>query len=65
MPTAAWTRFDAGIDYTIDANAGHDWLVFVKGRNLGNEEIRLATSYLRGFAPEAGRSIEAGVRYRF
>ena len=40
-------------------------MIFIKGRNLANEEIRLSTSYLRGFAPEAGRSVEAGVRYRY
>lgn len=65
LPTAAWTRFDVGMDYTLDVANGHEWLLFVKGRNLGDEDIRLSTSYLRGFAPEAGRSVEAGVRYRY
>jgi iron complex outermembrane receptor protein len=63
--TDAWTRVDAGVDYTLIGSSGHEWLLFIKGRNLGDEEIRLSTSYLRGFAPEAGRSVEAGVRYRY
>jgi len=40
-------------------------MLFARGRNLGDEEIRLSTSYLRGFAPEAGRSLEVGVRFRY
>ena len=35
------------------------------GAPLGDEEIRLSTSYLRGFAPEAGRSVETGFRFSF
>jgi iron complex outermembrane recepter protein len=63
--TDAWSRLDIGADVTIDNGNIGEWLLFVKGRNLGDEEIRLSTSFLRGFAPEAGRSVEAGVRYRY
>lgn len=62
--TDGYDRVDAGVDYTITSNNG-ELLLFLKGRNLGDREIRLASSYLRGFAPEAGRSFEAGMRYRF
>lgn len=65
LASDAWTRVDIGADYTFDIGNQGELLVFVKGRNIGDEEIRLSTSYLRGFAPEAGRSVEAGVRYRF
>jgi iron complex outermembrane recepter protein len=64
IETDGYDRIDAGVDYTI-ASDGGELLLFLKGRNLGDEEIRLASSYLRGFAPEAGRSFEAGMRYRF
>ncbi|MES2626193.1 MAG: TonB-dependent receptor [Pseudomonadota bacterium] len=64
IATDGYDRVDAGIDYTIDSSNG-ELLLFLKGRNLGDQEIRLASSYLRGFAPEAGRSIEAGMRYRY
>ncbi len=63
--TDAWSRLDAGVDYTVVTTRGDEWLLFIKGRNLGDQEIRLSTSHLRGFAPEAGRSVEAGVRYRY
>ena len=63
--TAAWTRVDIGADYRLPQVTTGELLLFIKGRNLGDEEIRLSTSYLRGFAPEAGRSLEAGIRYRY
>jgi iron complex outermembrane receptor protein len=63
--SASWSRLDIGADYTMNTGRGGEWLVFIRGRNLGDENIRLSTSYLRGFAPEAGRSVEAGVRYRY
>lgn len=62
--TNSWTRLDAGVDYRISTGAG-ELLVFITGRNLGNQEIRLSTSYLREYAPEAGRSLETGIRYRY
>ncbi len=65
ISTDSWSRVDAGADYTVNTSRGGEWLMFIKGRNLGDKEIRLSTSYLRGFAPEAGRSVEAGVRYRY
>jgi iron complex outermembrane receptor protein len=63
--TDAWTRLDLGADYTLKAGADGKVLLFVRGHNLTNEDIRLSTSYLRGFAPEAGRSLETGIRYTF
>jgi iron complex outermembrane receptor protein len=40
-------------------------MLFARGRNLGDDEIRLSTSFLRGFAPEAGRSLEVGIRLSY
>lgn len=65
LPTDQWTRVDVGADYRLSAGDRSELLLFVKGRNLGDEEIRLSTSFLRGFAPETGRSVETGLRYRF
>jgi iron complex outermembrane receptor protein len=65
LGTDGWTRFDIGADYTFAMAGGGELMLFAKGRNLGDEEIRLSASFLRGFAPEAGRSVEAGLRYRF
>jgi iron complex outermembrane receptor protein len=40
-------------------------LVFIKGDNLLDEEVRNHTSLLKGFAPEPGRSFQAGLRFQF
>jgi iron complex outermembrane receptor protein len=37
----------------------------VAGRNLLNEDIRLATSYVKDTVPMPGRSFYAGMRVRF
>lgn len=62
--TAAYRRWDLGADYRLAVAAG-ELTLFVTLQNLQDEEIRLSTSFLRDVAPEAGRSIEAGLRYRF
>ena len=40
-------------------------MTFLKFKNITDEEIRLSTSFLRDVAPEAGRSVELGIRYSF
>lgn len=65
LPTEGYTRWDAGIGYQFDLPAGARAQLFLKARNITDDEIRLATSFLRGYAPESGRSLEAGVRLRF
>lgn len=63
-PTEGYNWWDANLSYTWDRN-GTDIEVFLNGANLGNEEARVATSYLKDFAPLPGRSIEAGLRIYF
>ncbi|MEH6559591.1 MAG: TonB-dependent receptor [Oceanicoccus sp.] len=64
--TAGYTRWDVGADYRLPGIGADDTLVlFVKANNLTDEEIRLSTSFLRNYTPEAGRSIVAGLRYSF
>lgn len=62
--TDGYTRVDAGVQYALRV-AETDATLFLRGRNLGDREIRNATSFLRNFAPEPGRTIEAGVRWVF
>ena len=62
--TRGYTRWDAGVDYRLPLG-GSELVLFVAGHNLGDEEIRLSTSFLRDVAPEAGRSVEAGLRLHF
>ncbi|MEH6608518.1 MAG: TonB-dependent receptor [Halioglobus sp.] len=60
-----YTRWDAGIDIQLNAGTLPPIELFLKLKNISDEEIRLSTSFLRDIAPEAGRSIEAGVRFNF
>ncbi len=63
--TDGWTRWDIGADYRFQIADASDVLLFLKWKNIGDDEIRLSTSFLRNFAPEAGESIEAGIRFTF
>jgi iron complex outermembrane receptor protein len=62
--TDAYTRWDLGAEYRLPF-AESEMVAFVNFRNITDEEIRLSTSFLRDVAPEAGRSIEAGIRFSF
>lgn len=64
-PTASYTRVDGEIAYRLPLGARDGSLqFFVQGRNLLNEEIRLATSFIKDVAPQPGRSVLVGVRGR-
>jgi iron complex outermembrane receptor protein len=62
--TRGYDRVDAGVSYTLPV-AQTEALLFLRGTNLTDRTIRASTSFLRDFAPEPGRSLEAGVRLRF
>lgn len=59
--TDGYTRWDMGADYRFNVTDDSDLLVFMKWKNIGDEEIRLSTSFLRNFAPESGESIEVSM----
>ncbi|MFK8048618.1 MAG: TonB-dependent receptor [Halioglobus sp.] len=63
--TEGYTRWDIGADYQLQFAENNQVIVFLKWKNIGDEEIRLSTSFLRNYAPEAGESIEAGLRFMF
>ncbi|MFT4996726.1 MAG: iron complex outermembrane receptor protein [Flavobacteriales bacterium] len=63
--TDGYTRWDAGMDYRFGKQDSQNALVFLKVKNITDEEIRNSVSVLRDQAPEAGRSIVAGVRISF
>ena len=63
-PTDGYTKWDIGADYRLATGAG-DMNLFIAFNNITDEEIRLSTSFLRDVAPEAGFSVEAGVRWMF
>jgi len=57
--TAGYTRIDLGAAYRF---ASVPLTLFVQGRNLTNEDIRIHTSYLKDLAPPPGRSWFLGLR---
>ncbi len=63
--TDGYTRWDLGVDYRFSLIDDTEMLAFLKWKNISDEEIRLSTSFLRNFAPEAGESVEAGLRFTF
>ncbi|WP_250461350.1 TonB-dependent receptor [Microbulbifer litoralis] len=63
-PTDGYTRMDLTARYNVELG-NTDAVVFASARNLLDEEIRNSTSLLRDYAPEMGRSVEAGVRFVF
>jgi iron complex outermembrane receptor protein len=63
--TDGYTRWDIGADYRFSVTDDSDLLVFMKWKNIGDEEIRLSTSFLRNYAPESGESIAVGIRFTF
>ena len=62
--TPGYTLVNADLAYGFDVANG-ELEVFVQGRNLGDEEIRQHTSFLKDLAPLPGRSISFGVRVFF
>jgi len=65
LETDGYTRWDIGANYSMPISESSELTLFARGRNLTDEEIRLSTSFLRGFAPEAGRSVEVGLRFSY
>ena len=63
--TDGYTRWDLGADYRWQMPGDTELLVFGKWKNIGDEEIRLSTSFLRNYAPQAGESFEVGLRFMF
>jgi iron complex outermembrane receptor protein len=62
--TEGYNWFNANLAYNWSLGET-DLQVFLDGSNLGDEEARVATSYLKEFAPLPGRTIEAGIRIYF
>ena len=63
--TAGYFLLNVGVNYQVKAYQNASLMVFAKGNNLLDQNIRNATSYLRNFAPEAGRGAEVGFRLSY
>jgi iron complex outermembrane receptor protein len=62
--TPGYTRVDAEVSYGWSLGGDRRATLFLQGRNLLNEDIRLATSFVRDVVPMPGRSAYAGLRIR-
>ena len=64
LPTASYTKLGLLVTYKFRVGAT-DWLAYLRGDNLTNQDIRYASSVVRDIAPEGGRSVMVGLRTRF
>jgi len=62
--TPGYTMVNLRAAYEFDVGSS-TMEAFIQGRNLGNVDARVATSYLRDFAPLPGRNVIVGIRGRF
>lgn len=62
--TEGYHRFDASLGWALDI-AANRYSVMLRGRNLGDEEIRNSSSFIRNQAPEPGRNLELALRVDF
>ena len=63
--TPNYTLVNVAASYLIKATKSLGITVFLQGKNLLNEEIRVHTSFLKDFAPLPGRALIAGIRGEF
>lgn len=59
--TPGYTRIDASVRYRWAYAASRSADIYLLGKNLGNRDIRVHTSFLKDFAPLPGRSVFVGV----
>lgn len=62
--TDSYTTVGLALTYAFKLD-GTSGLIFLKGENLSNAEIRSASSILRDIAPQGGRAVRAGLRLAF
>ena len=65
LPTDGYTLWGADLRYRIGAFDTMDVDLFAIGRNLGDEEARPHSSFLKDMAPLPGRDIRVGLATRF
>lgn len=63
--TPGYLLLNLGAQYRLASFGESEVLLFANGKNMLNENIRNATSYLRNYSPEPGRSAELGIRVSY
>ena len=64
LPTGSYTTLGVILTYKFRYGST-DWLAYVRGQNLTNQDVRYASSVVRDIAPEGGRSVMVGLRTTF
>jgi iron complex outermembrane receptor protein len=64
-PTAGYTMLNADLQWTLGADRGTSYELFLRGTNLLDEDARRHTSFLKDELPLPGRNYSAGFRARF
>ena len=65
-PTPGYDLLNAEVSYKVrQSKLDFTLFLFLKGKNLLDEEIRYSTSNLKDLAPQIGRNIVAGARINF
>lgn len=59
--TPGYTRIDASVRYRWAYAANRSADLYLLGKNLSNRDMRVHTSFLKGFAPLPGRSVFVGL----
>lgn len=65
LPTQSYRDLRAYLAADFGLGADANLTVFVQGSNLTNDDQRQHSSFIKDFAPQPGRTVEAGVRARF
>jgi iron complex outermembrane receptor protein len=65
LPVERYEVFDADFEVPLKLASSAKSALFLQVRNIGDVEVRYATSVLRDLAPQPGRSLRAGVRLGF
>jgi iron complex outermembrane receptor protein len=63
--TPGYTLVNVEATYLIKKIRSNGIKIFLQGKNLLNEDMRVHTSFLKDFAPLAGRALVAGLRGDF
>ncbi|MCX7185534.1 MAG: TonB-dependent receptor [Nitrosospira sp.] len=63
--TPGYTLLNVDMSYRITKTKANGIRIFLQGKNLLNEEMRLHNSFLKDFAPLPGRALVAGFRGEF
>jgi iron complex outermembrane recepter protein len=64
-PTPGYTVVNVEATYLIKKIRSNGIRIFLQGKNLLNEDMRVHTSFLKNFAPLPGRALVAGLRGEF